>query len=97
MTDLVKELMVTKPYITSIADKLISCNLIYREHDVSDRRVILIDLTEKGHKIVKEYDLIMKNKIKENMSFLNDDEAKEFETMLSSMKKLMDSKFFNNI
>ena len=97
MTDLVKELMVTKPYITSIADKLISCNLIYREHDVSDRRVILIDLTEKGHKIVKEYDLIMKNKIKENMSFFNDDEAKEFETMLSSMKKLMDSKFFNNI
>lgn len=97
MTDLVKELMVTKPYITAVADKLITNDLIFREHDLKDRRIIFIDLTEKGHSIVNEYEIILKNKIKENISFLNEAEVKEFEIMLCSMKKLMNSNFFNNI
>lgn len=97
MTDLVKELMVTKPYITAVADKLITNDLIFREHDIKDRRIIFIALTEKGHSIVDEYETLLKNKVKENISFLDDNEVKEFEMMLCSMQKLMNSKFFNNI
>lgn len=97
MTDLVKELMVTKPYITAVADKLITNDLIFREHDIKDRRIIFIALTEKGHSIVDEYETLLKNKVKENISFLDDNEVKEFEMMLCSMQKLMNSNFFNNI
>lgn len=88
-TDLVKELMVTKSYITSITNKLIKNDLIYREYDVKDRRIIFINLTEKGHTIANEYDRIIKNKIKENILLLNVDEIKEFEIMLYSMKKMI--------
>lgn len=95
MTDIGKELLVSKPYVTSMVDKLYTYGLVYREHDETDRRIIFITLSDKGKATIEEYDKAMKIKIREKLTFLSEEELLEMHTMVQSMKKLAASKFFN--
>lgn len=95
MTDIGKDLLVSKPYVTALSDKLIEAELIYREHDAHDRRIILLDLTDKGHEFIDTHIKIMKKKLRERISRLSNEEISEMETMLSSMKKMTGSKLFD--
>ncbi len=51
MTGIGNHLMVPKPHVTVLVDKLISDELVERLYDESDRRIIYIQLTEKGREI----------------------------------------------
>jgi DNA-binding MarR family transcriptional regulator len=95
MTDIGKELMVTKSYITALADKLCGAGLIYREHDVNDRRSVLIGLTEDGEEIFKRYGKIFRNNIQKRMEQLSQDEKSDIKKMVELMKKMSKSKFFD--
>lgn len=95
MTDIGKELMVTKSYITALADKLCNAGLIYRENDESDRRIILIDLTKEGEEIFKRYGKIFRNNIQKRMDQLSKEEKDDIKKMVCLMKKMTKSKFFD--
>jgi DNA-binding MarR family transcriptional regulator len=53
MTDLADALDVTTAAMTGIVDRLVRDKLVSRGEDPDDRRIVKIDLTEKGSKIVK--------------------------------------------
>lgn len=95
MTDIGKELMVSKPYLTALSDKLIESELIIREHDKNDRRIITLGLTEKGVEMVKTYKKIAEEELRKRVAQLSADEVVEMRKMLEAMKNITGSKFFD--
>jgi DNA-binding MarR family transcriptional regulator len=53
MTDLCNILATSKPYMTSVIDRLIKEGYVSRITDDHDRRVIKIDLTKKGNELLE--------------------------------------------
>ena len=51
LTELAKELRLTKPTVTVLADKLTEKGYIKRVHSDKDRRVVHLDIDKKGKKI----------------------------------------------
>lgn len=96
-TDLVNDLMVTKPYVTAIVDKLVSYELVYREHDLKDRRVILVDLTDKGKEVVKEFNNKKEKMVIEQVKRMTNEEVEDLMHMMEYMKDFMNGSFFKNI
>jgi len=53
MSDVAKKLNVTLPTVTQIVDKLVSLNLLERVRNEDDRRLVIVNITEKGKRLVK--------------------------------------------
>ncbi|MDO8729798.1 MAG: MarR family transcriptional regulator [Candidatus Omnitrophota bacterium] len=52
MNELARHLGVTRPAATGLADRLIAQGLVSRQGDRSDRRVVRINLTPKGRRVL---------------------------------------------
>lgn len=63
ISEVCKKVFVSKPQMTIIIDKLVKRGLVYRVHSEEDRRIININLTEKG----KEYCRGLLEMFKENL------------------------------
>lgn len=92
MSEIGKYLKVSKPNITFLVDKLEEQNLIYRENDKFDRRVINIRLTEIGKEQIEQKKLLLHDKIKARLHLLSakelDDLKNSLETSLHIVEKL---------
>lgn len=54
MSDLAAELAISLGAVTALADRMARAGMIERQRSTSDRRVILLVLTEHGNRILKE-------------------------------------------
>ena len=87
MSDIGKLLKVSKPNITFLVDKLEEQNLISRENDKEDRRVINICLTEKGRKTIEDSKATLHRKIIGKLSLLS---GEDLQTLQKSLKTSFD-------
>jgi len=53
MNELARHLGVTRPAATGLADRLIAQGLVSRQGDRSDRRVVRVNLTPKGRRVLE--------------------------------------------
>jgi len=80
----IKERMVERsPNATRLMDKLCSKGLITREHCPDDRRVVYIEITEKGLTLLKEISKHLKDDLLDN---LTDKEAKQLSDLLDKIR-----------
>lgn len=63
--------------ITTIVDQLEKKEMVERKRNASDRRVILIELTEKGNKTIENAPLSFQNFLMHGLSTLSDEEKAE--------------------
>ena len=92
MSELGKFLLVSKPNITFLVDRLVEDGLVKREPDESDHRVIYIHLTEKGKQFVqrkKEQALAMITDKLSTLEYLDlDDLSKSLDKVITVLSKL---------
>lgn len=69
-----RDLQISKPNMTPIIDKLVNENLIIRSLDKRDRRVILLETTDKCAIFLKNAEDSLKLVISKKISNLNDDD-----------------------
>ncbi|MDP4201260.1 MAG: MarR family transcriptional regulator [Bacteroidota bacterium] len=74
MSGIGNHLSVPKPHVTALVDKLISEGLVERLSDERDRRIIYIQLTDKGKETFKEIKRMMTEAFRSDLSMF--DEAK---------------------
>lgn len=79
-------LLIPKPQMTHLLDKLISLGIAERLPDINDRRVINISLTAKGKKVLREARKLMGNNIRKKLSCLNDEEMEELSASLRKLR-----------
>jgi DNA-binding MarR family transcriptional regulator len=89
MTELAKALMMAKPQLTRIVETLVALGLVERLPDSADRRVIHMALTNDGR--VKFIDLRkkMKEKTKQRLASLTDDELTQLSAALEALRNIV--------
>jgi DNA-binding MarR family transcriptional regulator len=73
MTGIGNHLSVPKPQVTTLIDRLFAEELVERLNDEKDRRIIYIQLTEKGRERFKEIKRLMSESMKTALSDLDDE------------------------
>jgi DNA-binding MarR family transcriptional regulator len=85
MSELGKQLYISKPYMTILVDKLIEDGHVKRCPDTEDRRVINITITNSGKRYLKHAGARYKNHVKTLLSDLN---TADLDELCSSLAKL---------
>lgn len=82
-----ERLRIARPQMTYLIDKLVALNIVERQTNIEDRRMLNITLTNKGKTIFREHDSHIKNATKEVLSCLTD---KDLQDLSASLRKLKD-------
>jgi len=79
-------LLIPKPQMTHLIDRLIDSRIVERSPDAADRRVINISLSGRGRKVLMEARKSLRNNIIKKLSCLKDEEVKELSSSLSKLR-----------
>lgn len=90
MTDLGKMQSVSKPNITILVDKLVKLEMVKRVFDENDRRVIYIELTDKGLEFLERLMESMKVDFGISLKNFSNEEIELFKETIKNMKVLFE-------
>lgn len=89
MSDIGKCLMMPKPHITVIVDRLIEAGCVERKNDPKDRRIVNISLTQKGLKDFERIKQTSSAALKQKLVALNDEELEKLATSSQQVKEIL--------
>lgn len=84
-----KDLNISKPNMTPIIDKLYENNLVKRYEDPKDRRKIRIELTEKGHDLLRAHKKKLIDKLSKKVSKLENEDVILLEESISNLHHII--------
>jgi DNA-binding MarR family transcriptional regulator len=85
ISEIAKELCVSMPYLTSLADKMVERGYIERTQSKEDRRIIVIKLTARGKKVYNKLDAIVHKYLEKKFNKLTISELQAFEKILQKV------------
>lgn len=84
-----EKMMVPKPNLTVMADKLIEEGLIERGFDPNDRRVIILKITKKGEQYLSEHRKKAREFMMKKFDSFNDSDIKRLNEIIEEMKIIL--------
>ncbi len=88
VTDLCKQLGISRPNMTPLVDKLVLQGWVDRRTSEADRRVIFIEITPAGDQICKEIHGQLMEQIKSKLAPLDYDNLIELEKCMITLKSI---------
>ena len=85
MKELADYLGITPPSATSLINKLVKDELVYRQADKIDRRIVRIVISKKGQLFLETHKKMMAEKMRSNLSRLSASEQQELEKILKKI------------
>lgn len=85
MAELARDQLMTKGGITGVADHLEEQGYITRVRSKSDRRVINIEITKDGRKLLKKGTALYQQFVEESLEDLSEEEIKSLLRILNKM------------
>ena len=89
VTEIGERLQIPKPQMTHLIDKLVFLDMVERQPDVRDRRIINITLTSKGRTLLKKHRRMIEDAIKKSLASLTDKELAELSTSLRKLRQIL--------
>ena len=83
-----ERLQIARPQMTHLIDRLVDLDIVQRETNEDDRRMLNIKLKDKGKSIIKARDKQVINATREALSGLTDDELKQLSMSLNNIKEI---------
>ena len=90
--NLAKSLDVRNSTITSLVDRLVKLLLVKRRRCERDRRVVLVELTDKGRKLTEKLLTLRKKRLKEIVKELPEEKVKEIYESIKRVKEILKKK-----
>ena len=84
-----ERLQIPKPQMTHLIDRLVGMEIVERQTDAADRRIINITLTAEGEKMMEEHNRLIKGSVKEKLSCLTDEELQELSVSLRKLRDIL--------
>ncbi|KOF58017.1 MULTISPECIES: MarR family winged helix-turn-helix transcriptional regulator [Clostridium] len=94
VSQLSKKLKVAAPTVTQQINSLENCGLVKRTMDLKDRRVVRIQITEKGDRLIEKAQKGFHNFVYGLVDYLGEDESNEFINLLTKLFDYMNKKTF---
>jgi len=89
MSEVGRNVHVSKSNMTSLIDKLVEKELVKRVPDEKDRRVINIAITDKGKGLLWNWKKRYNNEIKKDLSALSDEDLEKFYQSVENIKYVL--------
>jgi DNA-binding MarR family transcriptional regulator len=89
MTALSKSLTVSMPTMTAMVDRLETANMVKRERDTDDRRVVRVRLTAGGKKELEKLVHIRRGEMEKILMHLTEAEMKNFLVSIETVAQLL--------
>jgi DNA-binding MarR family transcriptional regulator len=89
MKELAGRMMISKQQLTPLVSKLIDAGLVKRKTDENDRRVVLIEVTERGVQLHDELKTDIKRAFIKKISVLPEDQIDELEIALKKIQTIL--------
>ncbi|EOU2059507.1 TPA: MarR family transcriptional regulator [Clostridium perfringens] len=88
VSEIAKNLSISKSNMTPIIDKLIQENLVERFTDPNDRRIIRVRATEKGHEFCLKQREKTKKHLEEKISSLSSEELEKIKDLAKELNSI---------
>ena len=89
MTELSNNLAVSMPTMTAMVDRLVNSNMVERERNNIDRRVVRVKLTDAGEKILKKLVRIRRKEMEKILMNLSEGEMESYLTSIEVVAQLL--------
>ena len=89
VTEIGDRLQIPKPQMTHLIDKLVALNMVERQPDARDRRIINIALTSRGKILLKKHRRMIEDAIKKSLASLTDEQLEELSTSLRKLRQIL--------
>jgi len=96
LSQLSQKVFLSPSMITAIVDQLERKELVFRTRHPSDRRVILIQLADKGKELIKTAPPSFQGQLLKSLSYLNEREKNNLYESLSKILSIMDSEMLTD-
>ena len=93
ITDISRQLNISKQQMTNIIDKLVSAGYVSKEPDPVDRRRLVITISRKGRKLLEEHMEQFRQRFESHAQNLTRDERQELATILRRYYELINKMF----
>jgi DNA-binding MarR family transcriptional regulator len=82
-------LQIPKSQMTHLIDRLESLEVVARQADASDRRIVNIALTDRGRTMMEEHDRLINASVRDSLSCLTDEELLELSISLRKLRDIL--------
>lgn len=89
ISEISKNLAISRPNMTPIIDKLINEDMINRYNDPNDRRVLRVELTDKAYKFIKEQEEAIKNNLVKKIASLTTEDLKALDEHVTGITEII--------
>lgn len=89
MSELAKELLISKPQLTSVVEKLIDNGWVAREADAADRRIIRIKITGEGSAMLNRLHTNLIQTVVGKIERLEQEELESLQDALSELHRII--------
>lgn len=89
VTEIGERLQIPRPQMTHLIDKLVALDMVARQADARDRRIINIALTGRGRTLLKKHRRMIEKAIKTSLTSLTDEELEELSTSLRKLRQIL--------
>jgi DNA-binding MarR family transcriptional regulator len=88
ISEIAQKLLTSRPQMTLLINQLVSAGMVQRKPNQNDRRISEITLTARGRTTVNQLTEIIKNSVREKLSYLNENELEELSRLLIKLRKI---------
>ncbi len=88
VSELAEEMSVKPSAITAMIDRLYKQDFVFRDRDERDRRVVFIQISEVGKKVMLEFSAKRKQIVKKYLSRLNQEEIESFVSIYEKLSQV---------
>ncbi|HHX03404.1 MAG TPA: MarR family transcriptional regulator [Tissierellia bacterium] len=89
MTQLARQIDVSNQQLTKIVDVLVGKNMVERRYDPNNRRVVLVDLSEKGKEYIENMTSAVMESLKERGFTISKAQLKALDEHLTYIEKFL--------
>ncbi|MEX0974644.1 MAG: MarR family transcriptional regulator [Bacillota bacterium] len=82
VTGIAEQLEITLSGVTALSDRLVEADLVERVRDEQDRRVVWIDLSEKGRELVVELEGVKRGMVERYVEGLSESEVRKLNDIM---------------
>lgn len=88
MNEIATKLGVSMSAVTGIIDRMVKHGYVERQRDETDRRLVRVQLTEKGNQILSEFNQHKNDELRQILSVLTEEDRAAF---LGYIQKIIDA------
>jgi DNA-binding MarR family transcriptional regulator len=77
ISDIAEALNITLPSVTGLSDRLLAAGYIVRERSPEDRRIVLLDITEKGKEMLRNVQMVRREIMKQFYACLSTEDIRD--------------------